>query len=476
MATSRAFVVGIEEWLNPGFGAVPYARRGAELLSHAFATAGYPTADQILLLGPQATRAAVDSRLRKFVESVSPGDRVLVYWAGLGDARYLPCWDALADDLPGTSLALPDLFATLDRTSATSVTVLLEVGAGPEGRHLDADELERRAGDTANTIVLTASQPDDTAHAAAGLKAPVWTHILTEALHGRGRNIAGPDGSVSVNALFEHARTELPRIARGHLDTSSRQKPQRYGPTGLDFVIAERADPTPADPVGLLDPARLRRVVFRYETFHRVKDLTDWRKSFAVPPAATASAKKFVARVAGPDVQADLDAVLARCRDELGYRRKDVTASAESDGTGALHTPDFEYMVTVELDADDPSQVVWVRDVTGFTDPGFVRGPGFAAVFGPRFDRLVFEFTRPVDVPGLVDRLEDDPPDGLRVGVGADDDECEISLLGFAGRIVVRPGVLEVRGRAGDSAGLLDLFLAFLQRVGPVGDPPALGM
>ena len=356
------------------------------------------------------------------------------------------------------------------------MAVLLEVGASPDGRSLDAGELKHLAGEATNTVILTASEPHNTAHAAAGLKAPVWTHILTEALHGRGRNIAGPDGSIFVNALHEHVRAELPRIARGHLDAGSRQKPQRYGPADTDFVIAERADPTPADPAGLLDPARLRRVVFRSETFHRVKDLTDWRKTFAIPTTATASSKKFVGRVAGVDVQADLDAVLARCRDELGYRRKDVTTSAESDGTGALHTPDFEYMVTVGLDPDDPSQVVWLRDVTGFTDPGFVRGPGFAAVFGSRLDRLVFEFARPVDVPGLVDRLEDEPPDGLRVVVGADDDECEISLTGFAGRIVVRPGVLEVRGRAGDSAGLLDLFLAFLQRVGPVGDPPALGM
>ena len=117
---------------------------------------------------------------------------------------------------------------------------------------------------------------------------------------------------------------------------------------------------------------------------------------------------------------------------------------------------------------------LWRREVGGFADPGFVRGPGFDAVFGKLFDQLAFEFAAPVDVAALVDRLEEAPPDGVRVHVASDGGACDITLAGFAGRVTVGRGALVVRGRGGNSAGLLDQFLGFLKTVGPLGEPPAL--
>jgi hypothetical protein len=215
-------------------------------------------------------------------------------------------------------------------------------------------------------------------------------------------------------------------------------------------------------------------VAFRTDSTGRVKDLSGFRKTYRLPDHAGPSARKFVAKCSAADLRADLDAVFESAREHLGYKRKDIDTAVSADGFGSLRTPDFEYTVTMTLDAADPTQVVWRREIGQFADVGFVRGSGFEAVFGRTFDRLAFEFASPVDVGELVDRLEDRPPDGVRVSVESDGSACEVTLAGFGGSVRVERGELTVRGRCGDSAGLLDQFLAFVNRVGPLGEPLAL--
>jgi hypothetical protein len=211
--------------------------------------------------------------------------------------------------------------------------------------------------------------------------------------------------------------------------------------------------------------------MFRADSSTKVKDLRGFRKSFQIPDFAGPSSRKFIAKCATDDIRADVDAVYEAARAHLGYKRKDVDTTAGQDGFGSLRSPDFEYTVTATLDKTDPSRVTWRRELGQLADAGFVRGVGFEAVFGSTFDQLAFEFAKPVDVEALIDKLEDDTPAGVTLHVESDGGAFELSLAKFAGRVRVERTALTVRGRAGNSAGLLDQFLAFLQKVGPLGEP-----
>ena len=170
----------------------------------------------------------------------------------------------------------------------------------------------------------------------------------------------------------------------------------------------------------LLDPARLKRVVFRADSPGRVKDLAGYRKSHTLPERANDWARKFVNRIAGPDIKADLDNTFDMVRETFGYKRKDLDVSAERDGLGFIRTPDFEYTVTVMVNPDEPEDVIWRREVGRLSGPEFVRSEGFRNVFGTMFNKLVFEFAAPVDVAEFVDRIEDAPPEGAKVSVASD--------------------------------------------------------
>jgi hypothetical protein len=483
VADRWALVIATDKYLDPTLGTVPYAEAGARAVSDALAAAGYPKGNQFVLLGPHATKAVVESRLRKLKKAVRRGDELLAYIAGRGFSRkgagFLACRDTLPDDLTETALPVAGLLTALTATKAGQVTVLLDAGAGPPlpdvEPHLDADELAALFDESPKAAALTACRPDEPSHAAAGLKGSVWTSLVLDALSGRAAKAPNGNGRLTAAALYRFLDEELPRALRKHFEAGATQTPQLYGEQNAGNVVADLSPLLGGgDGLFLLDPDRLRRVAFRSESLGRVRDLAGWRKTYELPDSARPSAKRFVARVANADVKADLDEVYEAARERFGYKRKDLEAATGPDGFGVLRTPDFEYTVTAALDEADPSRVAWRREVGGFADPGFVRGPGFDAVFGRLFDQLVFEFAAPVDVEALVDRLEDRPPKGARVQVASDGASCDITLAGFAGRVTVDRHSLTVRGRAGNSAGLLDQFLAFLRTVGPLGEPAAL--
>lgn len=456
MADRWAVVVGVEKPLHPENAPLPFADADAK----AVAAALVPLAAEsrrLVLFGQYATKAAIESRLRRLRKQLKKADEVLVFWAGRGAGDRLTCWDTLPDDSEDTSLELDTLVSAVEK--ATRAVFLLATPG------LTADALGT-AFDSSPHAALVACGDEEDAVAAPDVKAGLWSQLVVESLSGQARKAADRDGTVTARGIQRHVEDELPRRLRKHFEAGVVQTPTIYG--NADTVVA-RFQPIADEAV--LDPGRLRRVVFRTESHVRVRDLSQFRKSFQLPDAATPSARKFIARLATDDIRADLERVHDAAREHLGYKRKDIELKAEQDGTGFVRTPDFEYTVLVDLDPDEPTRVVWRREAGQFTDPGFVRGDGFRAVFPAVFDRLVFEFARPLDVAGFIDRVEDAPPAGIKLNVDADGKACDITLSGFAGAVRVQRHALTIRGRAGDAPGLLDQFLQFLSKFGPVGEP-----
>jgi len=480
-----ALVVAVEKPLDPSFAPLPYCEAGAKAVADALAANGVPKARQFVLLGRHATKTAVESRLRKLKKAAKKGDTVLAWVAGRGYSKggrgAVGCWDTLPDDVLDTSLPVAGLVAELTAAKAAGVVLFLDIGrttltadcqpAGVEPA-LDADELHSLFAEHPKAAALVSAAADEESLWAAAVKAGAWAHLIAEGLAGRAAKAATKVGVVTAASLHHFAADELPRLLRRHFDGGVSQTPVLYGEhNGALPVLDLSAVLGGAAAGGLLDSDRLRRVMFRSDTSTKVKDLRGFRKSFQIPDFAGPSSRKFIAKCASEDIRADVDAVYEAARAHLGYKRKDIDTIAGQDGFGSLRTPDFEYTVTATLDKTDPSRVSWRRELGQLSDAGFVRGPGFEAVFGTAFDQLAFEFAKPVDVEAFIDRLEDSTPAGVTLHVASDGGAFELSLTKFAGRVRVERTALTVRGRAGNSAGLLDQFLAFLQKVGPLGEP-----
>jgi hypothetical protein len=207
---------------------------------------------------------------------------------------------------------------------------------------------------------------------------------------------------------------------------------------------------------------RLKRVVFWSEARVRVKDLGGYRKTHTVPDRVNAATTRFAAEVAEGQVNADLEAVYATVRQHLGYTRRQVATTPATDGIGSIRTPDFEYTSGVALAADDPSRVVWRREVVPLKGLDLIDRTEFQAAFGQTIQGATFEYAGAVDVEGLVDAIEASRPPGVTVRCGSDGSWCEVLLAGFPGFLRAERNRFDIRGRWGAGArGVAEAIKAF---------------
>jgi hypothetical protein len=481
VADRAALVIAVETFFEAG-PPVPYAAADCAELLRALPAVGYDPERCRLVAGTRTTKAAIESNLRRLPKLAGKADTllVLVVTRGFthGGRGYLACSDTIADDLAETSIPVADLIAALHKTKCKEIVLLLDVDpltrSGeimPSGLH--EGELRGLFEESPRAVCLLAGGPGERSHESAQLRHGIWRHHLLEALTGRVRSGIGKDGTLTAAALQAYLADAVPRTLRRSYETPQEQTPVLLGEAHSVAIVADLAG-VPGGGGELLDPGRMRRVVFRSESIGKVKDLAGYRKSHSLPDRANEWARKYVNRSAAPDIKADLDRVFDMVRDEFGYKRKDLEVSAERDGLGFIRTPEFEYTISLEVNPAEPSEVIWRREVGRMSGPEFVRSRPFQSVFGSMFDRLVFEFDAPVNVAEFVDRLEESPPEGVKVAVASDANAAEITLAGFAGKVTVEKDAVTIHGRAGAPANLLEQFLTFLRRFAGLGEPKAL--
>ena len=484
MADRAALVIAVETFFEAG-PPVPYAAGDCAELVRALPAAGYNPAKCHLVAGTRTTRAVVDSYLKRLPKLVGKADSLLVLVVTRGftyrkNTGYLACADTIAADPAGTALSVHELVEAVRKAKCAETTILLDADQLPAMSEapditpgLVPGELEHYFNTEYPFACLLSCEPGERSYESVQLRRGIWRHHLIEAFTGKTRMGVAKDGSLSAGALHEYLADSVPRTLRRTYDSPEEQSPLLLGEAHSEAVVADLGKLL-GPGADVLDPGRMKRVVFRAESGGRVKDLGGFRKSHSLPERANDWARKFVNRIAAPDIKADLDNTFDMVRESFGYKRKDLDVSAERDGLGFIRTPDFEYVVSVHVNPDEPTDVIWRRELGRLSGPDFVRSRPFRDVFGSRFDKLAFEFAVPVDVAELVDRIEESPPEGVKVSVASDSGAAIISLAGFGGRISVTRDAVVIEGRAGDPASLLEQFLSFLRKFGSLGEPKAL--
>lgn len=483
MPDRAALLIAVETFFEAG-SPVPYATADAAELLRALPAVGYSQERCALLAGHRTTKAVIEATLKRLPKSLGDAESLLVLVVSraftLKNRGYIACADTITTDPTETALPIADLVAALHKTKCEEVTLLLDLDPLTIAGNLsvqpsfDAKELGSLLDDSPKCSALVSCSEGERSFESGQLRHGIWRHHILEAFTGKTRSGVNKKGTLSAAALHEFLSDAVPRTLRRNYETTEEQNPQLFGEANAGAVVAELGKLLGSGGE-LLDPTRMKRVVFRAEMSGRIKDLSGFRKTHTLPERANDWARKYVNRIATADIKADLDNTFEMVREQFGYKRKDLDVSAERDGMGFIRTPDFEYTVSLSVNPDEPSDVIWRREVGRLSGPEFVRSENFQHVFGTMFDRLVFEFAVPVDVAELVDRIEDSPPEGVKVSVASDSGAAVIALAGFAGKISVSRDALTIEGRAGNPGSLLEQFLVFLRKFSGIGEPKALG-
>jgi hypothetical protein len=467
MTARLALVIGVEAYQDSAVPPAAHAESDAGSFSHALERLGVARDSQIVLLGSQATKTAIESRLRKMSKSPPAADELFVFFAGnaFHEDKHdqLACYDSQTDDLTETSVSLQTLLDAIRASQCRRVALFLDARNGLPGKPLGKQALVKFFTKTQSAVCFTSCAPGETSHVSGTLKAGVWAHHLIEALTGKAPLALEAGRLLTAESLQSHLAQEVPRTLRSTFREAPTQTPELFAPKGERFVVADVGTLLDEDQGPTADPRLqpLKRGALRNETMAKVKSLAGYRKFHRLPDRVNASSRKFVSDLAAEDVKNDVDTVYASVREQMGYKRRDVEGGADR-GAGFVRTPDFEYSVGVDLADDDPTSVVWRREVAGIRNPEVVLGKPFQQVFGPMFDTLVFEFTRPFDLEAWVDHIEDEMPAGVKLRTASDCSSCDVTVAGFLGVIRLYRDRVEIQGgKTPSSKGLVEAFLNF---------------
>jgi hypothetical protein len=481
VADRASLIIAVESFSEAG-PPVTYAATDCAEFHRVLPAVGYNPQKCILISGSRTTKAVIESHLKRLPKLIGTVDSLLVFIVSRGFTHkgrgYLVCTDTINPDLTGTSLPIADLFEAIDRTKCQEVTFLLDIDSlivpGEIVRAgLDEAELTKLFNAYPGYVGLLSTKPGGRSFESAQSRSGIWRHHLIESFSGKTSRGVGPDGFHSAASLQTFLLESVPQTLRKNYDLEHEQIPVLFGEQYSFTPIADLGQLL-GEGRNLLDPARLKRVVFRSESVSRVKDLLGFRKTHTLPDRANEWARKYVNRIAVADLKADLDTVFDMVRAEFGYKRKDLDVAADRDGCGFIRTPDFEYVVSLALNPDEPTEVIWRREIGRLSGLEFIRSDGFQAVFSPMFDQLVFEFASSVNIGEFVDHLEDSPPDGVKIAVESDGTHAEITLTGFAGKVTLTPSIVTIQGQPGNTGSLLEQFLVFLRKLTRLGEPKAL--
>ncbi len=459
-----AFVIGVESYQDAALPPARYAAADAAAFTQALQPLGVAAERQTVLLDATATKTTIESKLRRLGPRLRDDDTLAVYWSGYAFAAagetFLAGHDTQSDDLADTAVPLAALARAVERLPCKRAVVFLDLRPLPGSfdglTDINPDEFQALFADSRTRIAFVSRGAGESSHVADGLRHGVWAHLLLEAFAGNAPAARDERDRVTPRSLQRYLADELPRSLRQVLEEPAEQTPALVGSPPANQVLADLGPLLRArrEAAGL-EGQQLQRVLLWSETRTRVRDLAGFQKTHHVPDRVGPATERFVAAIARDDLQADLDAVYAAVRNHLGYKRKDVALTRPTDGAGAIRTPEFDYLVSVALAADDPSVVILRREVTHLRTPGLLRNADFQRAFGNAFQALSFEYAEPLDVAGLVDRLEEDSPTGVRLRCAADGSWCELDLAGFPGTVRVEGRRLDILGRRIAGAGSL---------------------
>lgn len=150
-----------------------------------------------LWLDSDATRSALENDLPYTIRQLSPGDRLIFFYAGHGfyanGSNRLTAWDTHPSNLPGTTVPLEEVLLKplKDRQDIDSLVFIDACAADlktsvEQARDMVSDlrptEFEALVQSTDHAAAFFACSPNEKAHPSDALMHGIWTYHLIQAL------------------------------------------------------------------------------------------------------------------------------------------------------------------------------------------------------------------------------------------------------------------------------------------------------
>jgi len=417
--SQAAIIIAWEKIDSPGITSKTYAASDARAFADVLCDVGCRPDAQLILIDEGLDE--IESSARAFLAGLSPDDSLAVFLSG----RMTPSGAELLND---------KLFDRIAQTPLNRIAFFLDT-PGIDIARFESNwserfaELERRA-------CFVSCDADEDSYTNRRLKHGVWAHHLIEVFKGEVPRALDTSGRPTAQRLQDHLEHEVPRMVRRSRRGKHDQSPWMLSGTASDFAICDvpipNASPDDDEQNG---KERIKDARLFHESTQSFRKLTGFTKRHRVPDEVTPASERFLHAIALKELEEDLDRTYQSLKSAFRFKRRDIETQGPADGGAVAVTPFFNYEASVALDPDDPSTVVWRREVTSIREPDAIMTDEFESVFGRTFHTLEFQSEGGLDIEGIVDRIEELERDEITVEYDRELTWCEIRLEGVPTQI-----------------------------------------
>jgi len=451
MSERYALLVSVEKYQDSKYGKVAFARADAEAMSDVLAANGFSKGNQYLLLDADATKARIDSHLRRALERLQEDDELYIYFVGHGFSdglrNFIACYDTVFHDAARTSLLLQDIFEFVRGSRSHKVVLFLDTchsgieiddTARAVSHGLTEPELRHFFDDAQYYVCFASCKSSEKSYPSVPLQHGIWTYHLVEALSGRAKEATQDGRLVTSTSLQRYLSKAVPLTLRSTRPELTTQTPVVFGNMTKEFLVADVDALIRAREAAAQAPEaqQLKRIALSTDRTARVTSLSGFRSHYYIPEKADERTNNWVASLATKEMTEALDSAYQDIKSHLRYRRKEMVIRQDS-GWSEILTPDFTFRISVRLNERDTSQVIWKREIVNLANTAAANSPEFDQAFGDSFNRIEFDFSQAIDIAALIDGIEESHE--LEVEYPQDCSRCIVSADDFEFKLVVSP-------------------------------------
>lgn len=225
MSDKHALIIAVEDYHDNRFNPVKYAHADAVAIHGAFKLHGYTNMD--VVINTNATKAIVESKVRRFARTAVKGDELIFFYAGHGFAEggknYITCYDTQFDDMARTSVSLQYVMHEFNQSLCERKILFLDacnsgIPADASSRgiysNLSPEEIKELLKDSQYCVAFASCKSDEESFSTPQLNHGIWSHHLIEALLGHANGALADGRLITGISLQNHLSYEVPRSVR----------------------------------------------------------------------------------------------------------------------------------------------------------------------------------------------------------------------------------------------------------------------
>lgn len=439
-----ALAIGIEKYLTKDFESVKFAENDASEFVVKLTELGANKSDVELVVSNEATRSTIMSKLKQVVKTLKQEDYFYFYYAGHGysssSKNYITCSDTLKNDLDNTSINLQEIFQLINASKSNCSILFIDacqsgmpIDENMRGlySHFNDSELKAFFDKAKGTVCFSACHEDEYSYSHASLSHGLWSYHILKALSGDAKKAIARNKYITIESLQNYLADEVPLEVRNLLVGKISQTPWMTGSLSSDFPVADiehlliKKIPAYGPIQNLIKDANISSMCAV-----PIKSLSGFKKGkHRVPDSVNYDTERFVRGISENEIKKLADDTRDALRDHFKLKRKECTLKVSDDGVDII-TPHFDYHLSVSIDEDDTSYVVFNEFIDNINDSSVILSENFNQAFKDGFDSVEFEFENSISVKELIDNLEDH---GFTSSSLAFDDECTYCEIEFDG-------------------------------------------